>query len=291
MNSPMVAAILTVLIWSTNALAAKYALGGLTVTQLLTIQFFAATITLASLDAIKNRKLRLRSGWPPLMHIGIGLIGLTGTIVLQYIAFDIGDILKSNVIAYSWPLLVAIWAAFILRNLIGLAGIALAALGFYGIIMILDTHETLNILQNINLGAVIALASAMCMAFYTIASSHIMVTEKLLIPATFIGALSCLTLTLIQGTSWPDFDKWIIAVYIGIGPMGVGYLLWTYAMAEDGAKILAPIGFAIPLLSTLLLIVSGESYTNRSLYGIMLVLTCSVGVLVLQKIHNNRAKN
>ena len=96
--------------------------------------------------------------------------------------------------------------------------------------------------------------------------------------------------TLIQGASWPDFDQWIIAAYIGIGPMGLGYLLWTYAMAGDGAKILAPIGYATPLLSTILLILSGESYTDRSLYGITLVLTCSIGVLILQKIHTNRVK-
>jgi drug/metabolite transporter (DMT)-like permease len=70
--------------------------------------------------------------------------------------------------------------------------------------------------------------------------------------------------------------------------MAAGYFLWTYAMSGDGAKIIAPIGYATPLLSTVLLLASGEDYTQRTLYGIALVLLCSIGVLYLQHIHKNR---
>ena len=46
MNKRLAAALSAVLFWSTNALAAKFGLADLTVWELLTIQFFAATITL-----------------------------------------------------------------------------------------------------------------------------------------------------------------------------------------------------------------------------------------------------
>ncbi|WP_161626858.1 DMT family transporter [Desulfospira joergensenii] len=287
MNYSVAAALTSVLFWSTNALAAKYGLAALNVSELLTIQFSAAAITFLFLYILRHRDLRIFSGLPPLKQILIGLVGLVGTIILQYIAFGIGNILEANVIAYSWPLIVAVWAAVVLRNRIGLAGIGLALIGFYGVVMIMAAKGTLNFLeQGINPGGAVAFASALCMAFYTVASSNIRMTEKLLIPVTLIGAGSCFIFACFQNGGWPEINDWGIAAYIGVGPMAIGYFLWSYAMSGDGAKIIAPIGYATPLLSTVLLLVSGEDYTQRTMYGILLILSCSLGVLFLQHIHS-----
>jgi drug/metabolite transporter (DMT)-like permease len=289
MNYSVVAALTAVLFWSTNALAAKYGLADLKVSELLTIQFSAAAITLIFLHIVRNRNLLIYSGLPPFKHIAKALVGLVGTIILQYIAFGIGNILKANVIAYSWPLIVAVWAAIVLHNLIGFMGIGLALTGFYGVVMIMVGKENLNFLeQGIDPGCVVAFASALCMAFYTVASSNIRMTEKLLFPVTLIGAVSCFIFTYFQGSSWPDIRYWLVAAYIGVGPMAIGYFLWSYAMSGDGAKIIAPIGYATPLLSTILLLFSGEKYTQHTMYGILLILSCSIGVLFLQHIHSKR---
>lgn len=285
MSSRVAAALSAVLFWSTNALAAKYGLVNLTVPELLTIQFSAASIMLIGLYFVRQRHLSFFSERPPVTHMLIGLVGLAGTIVLQYIAFGLGNILEANVVAYSWPLLVAVWAALVLRTPIGYTGIVLALLGFYGVSMIMDKKGTMDLLQGTNMGEIVAFASAACMAFYTIASSRIEITEKLLIPVTFISALGCFIVTHIQGVTWPHIHHWWVAAYIGVGPMAAGYFLWTYAMSGDGAKILAPIGYTTPLLSTVLLLASGEDYTQRTLYGIALVLSSSIGVLFLQHVY------
>lgn len=288
-NYRVAAALTSVLFWSTNALAAKYGLAGLNVSQLLTIQFSAAAITFIFFHFAMNFDLLIFSSLPPLKHIAIGLVGLVGTIILQYIAFGIGNILEANVIAYSWPLIVAVWAAIVLRNLIGFIGVGLALIGFYGVMMIIAGQENLNFLeQGISPGGAVALASALCMAFYSVASSNIRMTEKLLIPVTIIGAVSCFIFTHFQSSSWPEINYWWVAAYIGVGPMAIGYFLWSFAMSGDGAKIIAPIGYATPLLSTVLLLFSGEDYTQRTLYGIILILSCSIGVLLLQHIHSKR---
>ena len=289
MNYSIAAALAAVLFWSTNALAAKYGLADLKVSELLAIQFSAASTTLIFLHIVKNRDLLIFSGLPPFKHIVKALVGLVGTIILQYIAFGIGNILTANVIAYSWPLIVAVWAAIVLHNLIGFIGIGLALTGFYGVVMIMVGKANLSIMeQGIDPGCVVAFASALCMAFYTVASSNIRMTEKLLIPVTLIGAVSCFIFTYFQSGSWPNISNWWVAAYIGVGPMAIGYFLWSYAMSGDGAKIIAPIGYATPLLSTILLLISGEEYTQHTMYGIILILTCSIGVLFLQYIHSKR---
>ena len=225
---------------------------------------------------------------PPFTHLIIGLVGLAGTIVLQYIAFGFGNILQANVVAYSWPLLVAVWAATILRNLTGYISVGLALIGFYGVAMIMDATGSLYPLKGMDAGVGIAFASALCMAFYTIASSRVRMTETLLIPVTLIGGVCCFIFNRFQGSSWPDISHWGVAAYIGIGPMAAGYFLWSYAMSGYGAKTLAPIGYATPLLSTVLLLASGADYTQRTLYGIVLVLSCSIGVLTLQHIQTKK---
>ena len=289
MNYSVAAALTSVFFWSTNALAAKYGLASLEVSELLAIQFSAAAITFILLHMVRHRDFAILSGLPPFKHIVVGLVGLVGTIILQYTAFSIGNILEANVIAYSWPLIVAVWAAIVLHNLIGFIGIGLALTGFYGVVMIMAGKANLSFMERgIDPGCVVAFVSALCMAFYTVASSNIRMTEKLLIPVTLIGAVSCFIFTYFQGGSWPDINYWWVAAYIGVGPMAIGYFLWSYAMSGDGAKIIAPIGYTTPLLSTILLLVSGEEYTQHTMYGILLILISSIGVLFLQYIHNKR---
>jgi drug/metabolite transporter (DMT)-like permease len=65
--------------------------------------------------------------------------------------------------------------------------------------------------------------------------------------------------------------------------MAGGFLLWSWAMSGEGAKRLTPLGYATPLLSTVLLLLFGEMFTSGTLLGAVLVLICSIGVLVVDR--------
>jgi len=252
------AALLAVALWATNAFAATVALDRLSVLQLLAVQYGAATCCMA-LWRLRHRMV-CRSGGAPsgsqsrlsASAVATGLVGLTGTIFLQYWAFSTAPIVGANVIAYGWPLMAALWVASTARTPQALMGVPLAVLGFLGVACIFSAHE--GDFGGAEIGYVIALGSAACMAFYTVAAGRIdaPVTD-LMLPATTIGTVLALAGSLLQETPWPSVGQWWPAVYIGIGPMAVGYGLWTYAMADRRAERLAPIGYATPLLSTLLL--------------------------------------
>jgi drug/metabolite transporter (DMT)-like permease len=62
-----------------------------------------------------------------------------------------------------------------------------------------------------------------------------------------------------------------------------GFLLWSVAMSGDGAKTLAPLGYATPLLSTALLLLFGETLGPGALLGSALVLVSSIGVLIMDR--------
>jgi drug/metabolite transporter (DMT)-like permease len=142
-------------------------------------------------------------------------------------------------------------------------------------------------LGGVEIGYLFALASAACMAFYSLASGQLSSsTFAMLVPATITGTVLALGLSLARGEAWPGFTSWAGAIYIGLGPMAAGYALWTYAMAENRADRLIPLSYATPLLSTVLLLLTGQPFTSRTLVGAALILVCSTGVLLNQWLYN-----
>lgn len=71
--------------------------------------------------------------------------------------------------------------------------------------------------------------------------------------------------------------------------MAAGYALWTRAMSGEGASRLSPLGYAAPLLSTILLTATGRSFTSATITGATLILACSIGVLVNDRLASHRS--
>ena len=291
------AAFLAIMFWSTNALAAKFALAELGVVQVLALQFGGATATLATLRALRSARAR-RSGETMqgsslrlsniVGAVVVGVIGLMGTIFLQYLAFATAPIVEANVVAYGWPLFAALWAALAYRSRQTLAGVPLAIIGYAGIALILGSGTNFGSSDGAAAGYLAALASAVCMTFYTVMSGRSRIpAETFLLPATVFGMISALALCLTGFAPWlwtsASLGAWVASVYAGVGPMAGGFLLWSWAMTGEGAKRLTPLGYATPLLSTVLLLLFGEMFTAGTLLGAVLVLVCSIGVLLIDR--------
>lgn len=296
------AAFVAIGFWSTNALAAKFALAELGVVQVLALQFGGAALTLVTLRACRSHAARAdrvdrsseavrRSSLllsDALGGVLVGVVGLTGTIFLQYLAFATAPIVEANVVAYGWPLLAALWAALAYRSRQTFAGVPLAMVGFGGVALILGSSGGFGVTDGGAAGYIAALASAVCMAFYTVMSgrSRASVDASLLL-ATAFGMVFALALCLTGFAPWTwtsaGVGAWVASVYAGVGPMAGGFWLWSRAMSGGGAKRLAPLGYATPLASTVLLLLFGETFTSGTLLGALLVLICSIGVLVMDR--------
>ncbi|CAN5764751.1 DMT family transporter [soil metagenome] len=289
------AAFAAVALWSTNALAAKLALAEFGVVQVLALQFGGATVTLAALrvarsartggadETVQRPSLRLPY---VLGGMAVGVVGLTGTISLQYLAFATAPIVEANVLAYGWPLFAAIWAAVAYRTRRALTGVPLAMVGFAGVALILGSGGGFGAAGGGTAGYAAALASAACMTLYTVASGRSRVpADASLLLASTLGMVFALVLCA-AGTAhwvWSGAGAWAASVYAGVGPMAGGFLLWSVAMSGDGANTLAPLAYATPLLSKALLLLFGETLAPGGLLGSALVLICSIGVLIMDR--------
>lgn len=288
----LLAAVAAVLLWSTNAYAADLALDQMSVGWLLLVQYGTAATALLvvrSVPAVRSRvgvaPAEAEAGRPRLTVLLIGVVGLTGTIFLQYLAFAAAPIVAANVLAYGWPLLAAGWLAATRRSPHALLSAGFAVIGFGGVALIFTSPVHASGGGDggsaVTWGYLAAVGSAACMATYTLGASRITTTAfGLLVPATLTGTGAAAVLTFLGDGPRPTASGVLAAVYIGLGPMAAGYALWTRAMTRGGADRLSPLGYATPLLSTVLLLVTGAPATASTLAGVGLVLACSLGVLV-----------
>jgi drug/metabolite transporter (DMT)-like permease len=265
-------------LWSLNAAAGGAALEQLTVLQVLALQFAGAFAVLAG-----HRAKQRRAVAPVLAPrtMAIGSVGLAGTIGLQYLAFGLAPLLAANAIAYAWPLLVAAWIALTGGGRGARASLAFAAIGFAGVVLVFAARGEHGPAGSAPLvGYVAALGSALAMATYTVAVNRVRVPAgDLLLAGTGAGALLTAPAALIEGADWTPLWAAALALAIGAAMLAAGYGLWTLAMAAPGGARLAPAAYATPLLSTGLLIATGERLPALGLAGCGLIVVCALGAV------------
>lgn len=264
-----------ILLWSTNATVAKFALSELSVAQVQTFQFAGAAIAFLALRLLTRGDFRI---WPSRDALLIGLVGLVGTMMFQYLAFSVGPITAVNLLAYAWPLLTAVAViasgsssaprTLIVVSLLGFAGVAL---------LISETGSTTTSSRSVA-GYIFAILSAICMAAYSLGVARVSgPPSDVLLPASLIGLFVSAAWWL--GTPGSDLQPQTVlsALYLGFGPMGLGYVLWSYAMQTGAVGPMSTLGYGTPVLSTLLLIASGEKMTVLAIVGgAVIVAACAL---------------
>ncbi|WP_292371745.1 DMT family transporter [Mesorhizobium sp.] len=209
----------------------------------------------------------------------VGFIGLVGTMVLQYIAFASMPVIEANLVAYTWPLMVA--AAIILLGrprrplLLGLT----AALGFAGVALVISGGRAHAWLEGSLVGYCAAFGSALCMAFYSLAVGRLAVPpDRLLLPSALIGVTLTFAWCLHDGAAGLGGMHLLFGLYLGAGPMGLGYYFWSRALSLDQGGRLAVVAYLTPIASTLLLALSGESLSMTAIAGAVLVIGSCIAV-------------
>lgn len=302
------AAVGAIVVWSTNALAAGAALKHLTLLQVLALQFAAAAavfglarcirVAREGRDRVHGRRLTRRAGT-------VAVVGLTGTIALQYLAFATAPLVAANALAYAWPLMVAAWTALAADQRGSWRPLALALVGFVGVIMIFTQREAAGggAASAPLLGYAAALSSALAMAWYTLTVGRVAARHgDLLFLAALVGAIVAVPAATAQGDPWSSGPAIVSGLYVGVGPMAAGYALWTHAMSHPTGARLAPLAYGTPLSSTLLLLAAGERLSAFGLLGCALIVICAMGVIIdtrrrpplrkghLQRLHINQGR-
>ncbi|TIS64125.1 MAG: DMT family transporter [Mesorhizobium sp.] len=218
-------------------------------------------------------------GRSALAAYAVGFIGLVGTMVLQYIAFASMPVIEANLVAYTWPLMVA--AVIIVIGdpkrplLLGLT----AALGFAGVALVISGGRAQAWFEGSLIGYCAAFGSALCMAFYSLAVGRLAVPpDRLLLPSALIGVALTFAWCLHDGLGGLGGLDLLLGLYLGAGPMGLGYYFWSRALSLDRGGRLAVVAYLTPIASTLLLALSGEGLSMTAIAGAVLVIGSCIAV-------------
>jgi len=283
----IILALLGISLWSTNALVASHVLKVLPVEQVQFLQFLGAFIVfliLALCSRTQGATFKLSS-----MTWILGIIGLPGTMIFQYLAFAAGPITEVNIIAYAWPLIASVFVIMAGDSQRPLLLFLLATIGFLGTVLVIGGNQLIKMEFAVGFyGFSAAAISALCMAIYSFGIGRTsMNTNDILLPASAVG-LVITGLWCYFGTSnWIMSGALIAGLYLGVGPMGLGYLFWSLAMQRDLTGRTALLAFLTPITSTLLLFTNGEMLETVSMIGAVIVVACCT----LISVQSQRPKN
>jgi drug/metabolite transporter (DMT)-like permease len=73
------------------------------------------------------------------------------------------------------------------------------------------------------------------------------------------AALALLCHALLETWVAPTATEWLALLALGLGPVGLAFFVWDFGVKRGNIKALGGFSYATPLLSTLLLIVTGRA--------------------------------
>jgi len=230
--------------------------------QLLAMTFAVATaLGLARMALVGGAWRAFRQ---PLRVWLVGVGGLFGFHALYFVALAKAPAVHVSLIAYLWPLLIVVLSGT--RSARALVG---AAMGFSGVLLLVVTHDRVHadVRPEHAAGYLAALACAFTWAGYSVLNRRFVtvpvdaVTGFCLVTAVLGGAVHAAT----EITVAPTPHEMVSAIALGLGPVGAAFFLWDHGTKHGDLPLLGVLSYATPLLSTLLLVVSGAAHASWSI--------------------------
>jgi drug/metabolite transporter (DMT)-like permease len=254
-----------IVLWSMLALF-TVTTGAIPPFQLTSMTFFIA-FCLALLYRRVTTKQFLLSHALPLKVWVVGIYGLFGYHFCYFLALKSAPALEANLINYLWPLLIVLLSALLPQERLRWFHSVGALCGFAGALLLIGS-KGVSFSSEYAQGYVFALLCAFLWSSYSVLSRYF--GE---VPTSAVGdfcgmtALCALVAHMVFETMYvPTTTELLAVIGLGIGPMGIAFFVWDYGMKKGDIKFIGALSYATPLLSTLLLVISGKSEPHAMIW-------------------------
>ncbi len=245
-----------IIMWSLLALLTASS-GEVPPFQLAAMCFSIATsIGLISLAA---KPSGFRNLHQPLRVWCLGVFGLFGYHFFYFTALRNAPAVEASLIGYLWPLLIVVGAALLPGERIGWHHITGALAGLLGTVLIVSKNG-LSFDDSFAFGYGAALLSAITWAAYSLLSRRMgAVPTDIVTGFCAVTAIFSLICHLgLEQTVWPQgTGQWLAVAGLGLLPVGAAFYAWDFGVKHGDIRVLGTASYAAPLLSTLILVVSG----------------------------------
>lgn len=278
-------------LWSFLALFTSIT-GGIPAFQLLFLTFLCGgTVGLLAL-IVKGTTFKKLSSQPPKIWL-IGIGGLFGYHFFYFTALGLAPVEDASLIAYLWPLLIVLLSPLVLDDKLRWFHIMGAFTAFTGAILLLISKGEASFSSGFSFGYSMALGSAIIWAVYSILNRTIKNVS------TDMVAIYCLGTALLGGLchllleTWiaPSGTQWTAIGVLGLGPVGAAFYAWDYGTKHGNIRLLGVLSYAAPLLSTIILILSGHALFSWGLITACLLIVGGAIIASLDIIKSQTQSN
>ena len=272
------AAILT---WSFLALLST-ASGLVPPFQLAAMTFFLGGMVGAGSWLFRPQAIRsLRQPWPVW---ALGVAGLCIYHCAYFFAIQSAPPVEASLIAYLWPLLIVVFAAFLPGERLRAHHLVGVLLGLAGAVIVITKGGSVGLADGIRTGHVIALFCAFVWSGYSVLSRRFgAVPTDVVAGYCLITAAVAFTLHLgLETTIVPQTaTQWVAIVVLGTIPLGAGFYAWDWGCKHGDIMVLGALSYAAPLFSTVVLLLAGYGAYHWSVAAACVLITA--GALIAAK--------
>lgn len=248
---------IAILTWSFLALLSTAA-GPVPPFQLAAMAFFLGGMVGVSSWIFRPQAIRtLRQPW---QVWALGVAGLCIYHCAYFFAIQSAPPVEASLIAYLWPLLIVVFAAFLPGERLRAHHLVGVLLGLAGALIVITKGGNVGLAAGIRPGHIIALFCAFVWAGYSVLSRRFgavptdVVAGYCLITAAVALILHlCLETSVLPQTA----TQWAAIVVLGTIPLGAGFYVWDWGCKHGDIMVLGALSYAAPLFSTIVLLAAG----------------------------------
>lgn len=216
----------------------------------------------------------------PIKVYVFGTLGLFGYHALYFSALRQAPAAEAGLIAYLWPLLIVIFSGLLPGERLRPGHILGAALGFTGAALIIMGGEVGFSAQHLS-GYMLALLCAVTWSSYSVLSRLVGRSPTASVTVFCLGsaALSLPLHLLLEQTVLPTTGLgWAAILGLGLGPVGLAFFVWDIGVKQGDIQLLGTSSYAAPLLSTVVLVLTGVAAPSFMLLWAAVLISGGAGI-------------
>lgn len=188
----------------------------------------------------------------------MGVGGLTGALYFYFLALSEGDPAKVTLVTYTWPVGFMLVADRLAGRGLRIETLLGALVAFSGLApLILTASESVPTPPLAYAAGLAAGLSWIVFSLYLKVDNQSRPTDyKRLFGGVAVIAL-CLHLLFEPTAGKSTVEDWLMASVIGVGPYGVAFMTWGFALKRCSTTVLGILTYLVPVLSSLFVVALG----------------------------------
>lgn len=196
----------------------------------------------------------------PLLVWLLGIAGLFGYHFAYFTALRNAPPVEASLIAFLWPLLIVLFSALLPGERLRAHHIIGALLGLTGAALIVTKGGSVQFQVEYAFGYAMAVVCALTWSSYSVLSRRFAQTPTDVVTGFCLATavLAAIAHLALEQTVWPaNALEWAAVIGLGLGPVGLAFYVWDFGVKHGDIQVLGAGSYLAPLLSTLVLIVTG----------------------------------